>query len=295
MPVLNEFAIISGVLSADVANAGTFTVGYPTGFRLGDFRAGKDHKLVVAQKLFSCPNDFTVAYTSATVITVTNNTGTTLRAGSTFRLQMDVGGVTPVPGVENAMYTQTIRVNFGAPVVSSATALRAAAAIGAGGAITLLTAGQTFDVPRNVIITSAGNDSGRTFVVTGLDDYGSTTVENITGANAGVAAGKKAFKSITSISIDAAAAGNVSIGFGDVLGLPVWTPATAILKETQDGAAATAGTLVAGLSVLTKSTATTADVRGTYDPNAACDGARVFELDLVLADPTFTGNPQFAG
>lgn len=295
MPVLDNFAVVSGVLSADVANAGTFTIGYPTGFRLGDFRSGKEHKMVVAQKVYSCPADFTLTYTSATVITVTNNSGTTLRQGSTFRIQLDVGGETVLPGVENTMYTSTVRVNLGAPAASSATALRAAAAVGAGGALTLLTAGQTFDVPRNVIITSAGNDSGRTFTVTGLDDYGATTVEAITGANAGVAAGKKAFKSITSISVDAACAGNVSLGFGDVLGLPVFTPATAILKEIQDGATASAGTLVAGLSPLTKSTSTTADVRGTYDPNAACDGARVFELDLVLADPTFLGNPQFAG
>jgi hypothetical protein len=43
------------------------------------------------------------------------------------------------------------------------------------------------------------------------------------------------------------------------------------------------------------STATTGDVRGTYDPNAAADGARVFELVVALMEPGDLGMPQFAG
>ena len=48
------------------------------------------------------------------------------------------------------------------------------------------------------------------------------------------------------------------------------------------GAAPTAGTIVAGVTTAGGSTATTGDVRGTYDPNAACDGSKVFELILAL-------------
>jgi hypothetical protein len=60
-------------------------------------------------------------------------------------------------------------------------------------------------------------------------------------------------------------------------------------------ASASAGTFVAGLSVNTISTATTADVRGTYDPSAACDGSKAFELLVNLSDPTFKGVPQYDG
>ena len=61
--------------------------------------------------------------------------------------------------------------------------------------------------------------------------------------------------------------------------------------------AGTAGTFVAGLAVNTASTATTADVRGTLDPNSACNGARRFKL---IMDPPrdsylFLGNSQYAG
>ena len=44
----------------------------------------------------------------------------------------------------------------------------------------------TFDQPRNVIITSAGDDSGDTFTVTGTDETGTAQTEDITGADTGV-------------------------------------------------------------------------------------------------------------
>lgn len=297
MAIINDFDTLSGVLTADVATSGTFTTGWPAGSRLGDFRSGKQHYLTVGGKLYSAPNDFTVAYTSSTVITVTWAAANTLKAGSSFRLQLDRGGSLGGPdGVNNVAFCRTVNVNLGAPIASNDASLRANAAYTGGAAnIPLLAAGQVFDVPRNVILTSSGNDAGVTFTVTGKDEYGATVVEAITGANIGIAAGKKAFKSITSIAASGNAAANLKIGFGNVLGMPVHAPGNCIVKENQDGAAATAGTFVAGLAVLTKSTSTTADVRGTYVPNAAPDGAKVYELMLELMDPTFLGVPQFAG
>jgi hypothetical protein len=150
------------------------------------------------------------------------------------------------------------------------------------------------DVPRNIILTSAGNDSGITFSVVGMDVYGNTVKETITGANAGIAAGKKAFSSITSIAASAASADTVKIGWGNVLGLPAFLPnAKHILAEFQDGAAATAGTTVAG--VQSKPTATTGDVRGTYVPNAAPDATKAYGLLVALPDPGYLGADQFAG
>ena len=66
-----------------------------------------------------------------------------------------------------------------------------------------------------------------------------------------------------------------------------------VIRELLNGAPATAGTVVAAVD--TAATATTGDVRGTYDPNAAADGDRVFQLFAFLPDPSDRGEAQFAG
>lgn len=304
------FGINSTVLASAVAPAGTFTIGYPPGTSRGDFVSGVRKSFAfVNQARYESPRDFTLTLNAAN-ITVTWLNANILPAGATVRLQVNGPGVDEItPDVatlpSNNVTQVTIprtnashlrRIDLGSPVASSAVALFAAATLGAAGAITLLAAGRTFDVPRNVIITSVGNDSARTFVITGLDEYGQLVIENLPGANAAVAAGKKAFKSITSITIDGASAGNVSIGFGNVLGLPVVVDAAwRILREVLDNATATAGTFVGALAPQTRSTATTADVRGTYVPNSAPDGSRAYAILAALDDPAALGNPQFAG
>lgn len=56
-----------------------------------------------------------------------------------------------------------------------------------------------------------------------------------------------------------------------------------------------AATLVAGLAVGTKSTATTADVRGTVVMPFTADGTTQYGLVVLLDDVTFQGNKQYAG
>lgn len=53
------------------------------------------------------------------------------------------------------------------------------------------------------------------------------------------------------------------------------------------------GTFVAGVS--SAATATTGDVRGTYDPLAACDGSKSFDLLVASVDPKYLGVSQYAG
>lgn len=291
-----SFVTLQMTLGSAVAQSGTFTATYPDGHEGGDFAGGYDHRMIVNQREYTAPNDFTVSF-GGTTATITWKGTNTLASGSEVRLQFDQAGTVAPTGVLRAHLADVLRIDLGSPVTSNDAALRANAAYTGGAvALTLITAGKTFDVPRNVIITSSGDDSAKTFVVTGEDEYGETVVETITGANAGVAAGKKAFKTITSILPSGNAAANLKIGFGDVLGLPVHLPyATAIIKELEDDASASSGTTVAGLSKLTAATATNADVRGTYDPNSACNGAKAFSLVVVLANPTFLGVPQYAG
>lgn len=289
---------VSAILAAAVADGATFTVAYPAGFTRGDFIPGVDHRLVMNGIELKAPNKITLSF-GASSVTVTNKTGSPFPALSPFVFQFEV------PGFENGQLaidnkTRMPRVipwpvryfNLGSPAALSAAGLRAAAAVGGAGTIALLA--YTLDVPRNLTFLSAGNDSGRTFTITGKDVYGNTVVENVTGANAGTANGKKAFSTITSVSIDAAAAGNVSIGWGNVLGFPGFLPnAKHILAEFLDGAAATAGTTVAGDQNLP--TATTGDVRGTYVPNSAPDGTKAYGVLVAIPDPGYLGADQFAG
>ena len=65
---------------------------------------------------------------------------------------------------------------------------------------------------RIITITSAGNDAGMSFVVTGTDISGNAQTETITGANAGTATGTKYFNTVTGIQAQGNPAGNVQAG-----------------------------------------------------------------------------------
>ncbi len=53
------------------------------------------------------------------------------------------------------------------------------------------------------------------------------------------------------------------------------------------------GTFVAGVQTLP--TATTGDVRGTYDPSSACDGSKQFALICALPEPNYRGVDNYDG
>ena len=44
-----------------------------------------------------------------------------------------------------------------------------------------------------------------------------------------------------------------------------------------------------------KQSGTTGDVRGTYQPRTDPDGSTYFAMVLLLADPDFLGDDQYAG
>lgn len=306
-----SFDVINYVPGAPIAQNGTFTVAPPNGDTVGQYIGGVRHKIVANQALYEAPNDFTVALTSEFVVTITWLKATALPAGKVVRVQLDkpgasaevdfasvAGGLAVPSRVLNSVEAKLRYIDLGAPVALSAAGLVASASGVAATPMTLIAAGAIFDVPRNVTITSAGDDSAKTFAVTGLDAYGAVMRETITGAN-GLASGKKAFKSITSIVPSANTASTVTAGWGNVLGLPVWLPAPGnILAEYQDLVVpANAATKTAGLSPLTTPTATTADVRGTYLPNSnaanLCNGARTYGLLVALFDADHIGSPQF--
>lgn len=293
----SPYDIIVHTLGSAVANSGTFTVNYPTNKDAGAYRSGLDHKAATNAYGILSTVDNTLGVTfGASNITITNKSGGTLAAGTTLWIQLeqvrDIDEIGAFASAERSGELMTVLVNLGAPDTADADGVCASQAANGAAVIdgALASGGvATFDVPRNVVGSWTNT---AVLTVTGTDEYGRTVRES--SASGTSMAGKKAFKTITAVSTSASVTG-LTVGTGDVLGLPFFLPGTArVLGEAQDGAAATAGTAVAG-DLTVPATATTGDVRGTYDPNAAANGSRVFELVVAVADPTFRGVAQFAG
>ncbi len=135
----------------------------------------------------------------------------------------------------------------------------------------------TFDVPRNVVAAWTGT---AILTVTGTDAYGRVQTES--SASGTSLAGKKAFKTVTGISVSANVTG-LTVGTGDVFGLPFRViDAGYIVRAGWAGALAEdAGTFVAA-DVTSPATATTGDPRGTFDPSSAANGSRRLVIAMAL-------------
>lgn len=305
------FEVVQGTLAANVADAGTFVVSYPAGTDAGTFKGGLRHQIMVGQNgPYSAPDDLALTFGTAS-ITVTNNSETTWLAGAAFYLSLERPGVSTVKAtgggglpnhttVKRVAPCQVIQVNIGAPDVADVDGVSVSQAVAAPGNLTitgaLATGGvATFDVPRGIVIDGTdAADTTQTLTIYGTDEYGEAVVETIASNGTTAVNGKKAFKTVTRVAASAAYAGSVFVGSSDVLGLPFFlADGDLVIKEMDDDAAVTNGTFVAG--VLSEATATTGDVRGTYDPNSATDGSKVFRLWILTADPGYMGATQYAG
>lgn len=295
------FDVVSVTIGSTVAIGGTFTASYPSGKGGADYRGGNDHLIVSnsAPVLFARDGDFSIAY-GASNMTVSILRGRGFTAGDVIQLNLDRAAFGPGEEVVMAEPDQmaaltVVRVNLGKPIASDADgAVASQACTAASGLATgingaLASGGvATFDVPRNVVAAWTGT---AVLTVTGTDQYGNVVVES--SASSTSLTGKKAFKTITAVSTSADITG-LTVGTAKVLGLPAFLASSAeILRELEDGADPTAGTVVAG--VTTTATATTGDVRGTYAPNSNPDGSKVFELILALRSPEYAGVSQYAG
>lgn len=85
-----------------------------------------------------------------------------------------------------------------------------------GGVLTLSTA-------QHMSVTCAGSDAARTFTFTGTDTYGNALTEDIAGSAGTITKGAKNFKTVTSVTVDDATAGAVTIGVLGELETP-WIP-----------------------------------------------------------------------
>lgn len=140
----------------------------------------------------------------------------------------------------------------------------------------------TLDQARNVTITTSADETTKSILITGTDIYGTVMSERITGPNTTVASGKKAFKTITSIVATGDMAA-LTIGFGDVLGLPFRIEDKNQIGVMFDGAA-DAATIVIGDA--TTATTTTGDVRGTIDLSGTLNGTKKVAVNFMKLNVT---------
>jgi hypothetical protein len=290
-----SFDVIKTTLASAVADDATFAVDYPTGRTGGSYTGGRGHEAIAnGFGPMSVANGLASFSFGASAVTITNLTGQTLPAGTQVLVQLDRVGLdnpseSPNLASDTMAELTTVMINLGSPIASDSDAVveTQAATLADGLATGINGASEgVLDVPRNVVAAWTGT---AVLTVTGTDEFGNVVRES---SGSGTSfTGKKAFKTVTDVTVSANVTG-LTVGTSKVLGLPVFLPATGyVIRELVDGAAATAGTLVAG--VTTAATATTGDVRGTYSPNGTPNGTLSWQLVAVLDDPSNIGVVQF--
>ncbi len=306
-----SFKVLTSTPSAAVASGGTLTFTLGNAAEWGQVKLEGGHFMYAEglQAGFNHPVDFTMSVSGAT-ITVTYNGTTSLPAGKNVVLQLETPGEnnylldsSNIPAkdylgnIRTATLARPVRVLIGNPAAATATSIVNAAAR-ASGLTTTYTTPVVNALPAALTVkSSSAGDTTQTVTMRGYDEYGVAVTETLTLNGTSAVNGLKAFKTVVSDTTSAALAGNLSVGTQNVFGLPCFLPGGTsagvgyVLKEIQDGAVATAGTWKGG--DLTKASATTGDVRGTWAPNATPDGSKVFELVVMFTDITFRGVPQY--
>ncbi|MBB3943983.1 filamentous hemagglutinin family protein, partial [Sphingorhabdus rigui] len=116
-------------------------------------------------------------------------------------------------GVSRASSSGNSGLQFGTLEVSGAVAASQTTAAAAPGALTIVGGSAASTNTGRVAISSTGDDSGRTFTITGTDVLGRTQTETVTGTNAGSASGSKYFATVTGVAYTAGGATTVVAGW----------------------------------------------------------------------------------
>ena len=110
--------------------------------------------------------------------------------------------------------TQTLKASSATAICASQTPATAGNILINGG---LATSGvATLDTARQVLFTFTGNESGHSFIVYGTSGSGQLQQESLAGQNGGTLATVNNFKTVTNISISAAATAAITVGTNGV-------------------------------------------------------------------------------
>lgn len=290
---------LNTVLKQDLIPNEKLELKYPEGVTQGSFFGAIDHTLGIESRFFRAPKDFIVIPTHDNIV-IHWSSNIRVPAGALMHFQFQEQGgdfySDPRTGitVKGMVQSPTFLVNLGSMADKDPNFYVQSAPIPEAGRL-LLTNNKP-DAARNVIIHSDADETHAVFTVEGEDVYLRPMVENIKGPSTNIINGKKAFAKINRITVTEACNGNVSIGTGNRLGLPVFVPGQGyVLQEMVNGMPISGGMIVSG--ELNVPTATTGDRRGTYSPppSVPLNGRDTIQLFLILPNPGNIGTPDFAG
>lgn len=202
--------------------------------------------------------DTVLATSNATCIAATQSAATAITLASANNSSSQVViNATGVNVNSGALFSASLALNC-----PNATATNQFLAFGSGG-INGTTGVNVWDPSRSlgviVTVTAAGTDTGRTVAIAGRDIYGVPITQLVTVANTSAVATTKAFKYITSATLDALPTGGISIGVGTVYGLPIRADQLAYVQAFHLTSSAVAITA----AVTSAASNTSGDVRGT--------------------------------
>ncbi len=245
----DNFISTAVIIGTAVANGGTFTVPYPTGYNAGDFSNARGHYLSLNGSKLQQPEHITLSF-GATAVTVTNGTGDTIPSGHKGYFQFEIradrleqNALPPVGSMKRVKVgnLESLFIDFGSPAASDTDGiLDGVAATDSAATYTIADFVSTFDgtldVPRNLILTGTAG-SNHVIIVTGKDVYDQPMQETFTLDGTNAQAGLKAFSQVISFAVAVGAADDTfDAGWGDVFGLPLRLEAKDIIAEIQAGA-----------------------------------------------------------
>lgn len=289
------------LLDRDIPRGDTINIPYPRGKNEGSFFSAINHNMGIDGQFYLCPKDFIVTMRKDHLALHWHGPKD-LAKGTLINLQLEEPGgdfyfdqkrgTTVMHMVQSSMYL----VNLGGPRVENANLYVRSTQVKAPGELAI--SGEQPYTARNVVVHSTQDNSGCIFRIEGVDLYGRNMVEDIQGptAESGRTDGNKAFSRITRVSVKGNCAGEISVGSGSKLGLPVFLPASGfVIREMLNGVAVSGGIIMPGETRFP--TATTCDTRGTYSPPRPqeLDGRTAIHLLLSLPSPGNIGLPDFAG
>lgn len=293
------YSLMNFVLEKPLHSKGTITLPYPEGKNAGHFFGGINHTLSIDGVFFRSPRDFAL-FTQQDKIVFTWSGPFSLPVGALLHLQAEMPGgdfyFDPKIGVAitNMVSCPLFMVNLTSPLAENEYYCVPPTPVEE--RQVLIQANTHLHTPRNIIIYSDSDNSHAAFNVVGEDLYNRPMLEKHVLSADGISVGKKAFSVIHRITSTHSCTGNVWVGTGSALGLPVYLPMPGyLIREIINGEQVTGGTILAAETAFP--TATTGDRRGTYTPppSIVLNGQHSIQLLLSLLAPGNIGLPDYAG
>ena len=180
------------------------------------------------------------------------------------------------------LYMNSITTTF------AASSINVQAVIGTTAIKTFVNGSAPENEARKIKFTAAGNDSGATITLVGLDRNGASQTEDITGGNAGAVYSTKYYTEVTSYVMDATSAGNgTTVDWSELGVLPL---------ASTSGKVNVINKAAGGVIRLPTPTASTLGMKFTFNIKTTITGDLIFSTeanDVNFKGPVITAKDAF--